>query len=72
MKVGDTVVLSGLVKTKHLNGKLASIVKKHDGDRWIVHLDGEDDVEVRTWFHLVEASCIMDFTSRRSQLERTV
>jgi hypothetical protein len=49
MKVGDMVVISGLLKTKHLNGKLASIVKKHEGDRWIVKLDGADDIEVCRW-----------------------
>ncbi len=42
MKVGDTVVLLGLKKAKHLNSKLATIVRKHDGDQWIVVL--KDDV----------------------------
>jgi hypothetical protein len=48
MKVGDRVVLSGLIKTKHLNGKLASIIKKHDTDRWIVKLDGAEYDEVNS------------------------
>ncbi len=39
MKVGDTVVLLGLVKAKHLNGLLATILRKHDEDRWIVQLE---------------------------------
>ncbi len=38
MKVGDTVVLVGLVKVSHLNGKVATIVEKDEGDRWLVNL----------------------------------
>ena len=42
MKVGDMVVLLGLVKAKHLNGTLATIVRKHDGGRWIVVVDDNE------------------------------
>ncbi len=42
MKVGDTVVLSGMKQLK-LNSKLATIVRKDDFDSWIVELD---DIEI--------------------------
>ncbi len=38
MKVGDTVVLVGLLKATHLNGKVAKIAEKDEGDRWLVSL----------------------------------
>ncbi len=39
MKLGVTVVLVGLEKTTHLNGKVAQIVgKDEEEDRWLVHL----------------------------------
>ena len=38
MKVGDTVVLVGLVTTTYLNGKIAEIVEKDEEDRWLVNL----------------------------------
>ena len=38
MKVGDTVVLVGLVRATHLNGQVAKIVEKDEGDRWLVNL----------------------------------
>jgi hypothetical protein len=39
MKVGDTVVLLGLNQAKYLNSKLATIVRKHGFDSWIVELN---------------------------------
>ncbi len=67
MKVGDLVVITGLLKTKHLNGKLASIVKKHEGDRWIVHLDGTDDAQVCTRFYIcLDVFVIVVSASRKS------
>jgi hypothetical protein len=46
MKVGDTVVLVGLMKATHLNGKVARITRKDEGDRWLVNLldDSENAV----------------------------
>jgi hypothetical protein len=38
MKVGDTVVLVGLVGTTHLNGKVATIAEEDEEDRWLVKL----------------------------------
>jgi hypothetical protein len=39
MKEGDIVVLVGLVKAKHLNGTLATILRRQDCGRWIVQVD---------------------------------
>jgi hypothetical protein len=47
MKIGSLVVLSGLKKAKHLNGQLATVIGKHDGDRWIVKLEGAMDAQVQ-------------------------
>ena len=56
MKVGDQVVLLGLVKAKNLNGLLATIIRKHEGDRWIVQLDNDyQDVGVRHLMHKFES-----------------
>ena len=36
MKVGYTVILVGLTKATHLNGKLATVAGKDEGVRWFV------------------------------------
>ena len=48
MKVGDTVVLLGLVQATHLNGKVARIVEKDVEDRWLVNLLDDVGKMVRT------------------------
>ena len=48
MKEGDTVVLVGLVKATHLNGKVATVAGKHEKDRWIVNLFKDAENKVAT------------------------
>ena len=47
MKEGDAVVVVGLVKAKHLNGKTGVIVEKDGGDRWLVEVLNDDQKKVK-------------------------
>jgi hypothetical protein len=61
MKAGDNVLIVGLQRAKHLNGRAGVIVQKDDEDRWMVEVDAEGKLKVRYSNGSIRCSLILLF-----------